>query len=164
MSYLLHTGIPTYRTHVLYVPQRPSMLPGTPKEFIKLLFTFSACRSRAKKKHGSAASSIDEGRAIEIAEQWGIDPELWDRPWSTLSGGEAQRIALASAVGLNTAEVLLLDGKCSHSTRKNLTLNSFTQIRKSLHLHSTQNRHRELNGTLRTCSMTIPVQQRHSSG
>jgi len=102
-------GIPMYRTHVLYVPQRPSMLPGTPKEFIQLLFSFSACRSRTNQKQGSHASAVDEGRAIEVAAQWGIDAELWDRPWATLSGGESQRIALASAVGLNTAEVLLLD-------------------------------------------------------
>ena len=31
--------------------------------------------------------------------------------WSTLSGGEAQRIALAIAVGIGGAEVVLLDGR-----------------------------------------------------
>ena len=52
--------------------------------------------------------NIDE--PIRVADAWGIDRELWDRNWSNLSGGEAQRIALASAVGLGTAEILLLDG------------------------------------------------------
>jgi len=48
---------------------------------------------------------------IRVAEQWGVDEELWDRPWGSLSGGESQRIALAVAVGIPGAEVLLLDGK-----------------------------------------------------
>ena len=54
-------------------------------------------------------SGLDE--PIRVGETWGIDKELWDRNWSNLSGGESQRIALASAVGLGTAEILLLDGK-----------------------------------------------------
>jgi ATPase subunit of ABC transporter with duplicated ATPase domains len=45
-----------------------------------------------------------------LAEQWGIEKELWDRPWSLLSGGESQRLSLAVAYGFNSAEVLLLDG------------------------------------------------------
>ena len=54
-------------------------------------------------------SSLDE--SIRVGETWGIDKELWDRNWSNLSGGEAQRISLAAAVGLGTAEILLLDGQ-----------------------------------------------------
>jgi ABC-type thiamine transport system ATPase subunit len=37
---------------------------------------------------------------------------MWHRGWSTLSGGEGQRIALAIAVGVGGAEVVLLDGEC----------------------------------------------------
>ncbi|PSR94046.1 hypothetical protein PHLCEN_2v4474 [Hermanssonia centrifuga] len=51
----------------------------------------------------------DTEGSIEVAKSWGIEEELWDRNWSDLSGGESQRIALAVAVGLKTAEVLLLD-------------------------------------------------------
>lgn len=51
---------------------------------------------------------------IRIAEEWGIEEDLWDRNWSSLSGGESQRIALAVAVGLQGAEVLLLDGTLLH--------------------------------------------------
>jgi len=50
-------------------------------------------------------------RAFDIAESWGVDPELWTRGWINLSGGEGQRILLATAMSLNTAEVILLDGK-----------------------------------------------------
>ena len=48
---------------------------------------------------------------MEAAAGWGVDNALWQRPWTTLSGGEAQRVTLAIALGLDTAEVLLLDGE-----------------------------------------------------
>jgi ABC-type dipeptide/oligopeptide/nickel transport system ATPase subunit len=53
----------------------------------------------------------DFKRPLEVAQTLGIDAELWDRNWSDLSGGESQRVSLAIAVGLNAAEVLLLDGQ-----------------------------------------------------
>ncbi|KAF8844939.1 P-loop containing nucleoside triphosphate hydrolase protein [Paxillus ammoniavirescens] len=97
-------GVPSFRTKVSYVPQRPSLLPGTPREF---LATVSSFNSRKVPRSVSDGSGLTY--PIEIAKAWGIDEELWDRNWSNLSGGESQRIALATAVGLNTAEVLLLD-------------------------------------------------------
>ncbi|KAH7914701.1 P-loop containing nucleoside triphosphate hydrolase protein [Hygrophoropsis aurantiaca] len=96
-------GIPNYRTQIFYVPQRPSLLPGTPRDFLTTIASFQS------RKEYSKAAGGDLIYPIEVAEAWGIDEELWDRNWSNLSGGESQRIALATAVGLNTAEVLLLD-------------------------------------------------------
>jgi len=98
-------GIPTYRTYVQYIPQRPSLLPGTPRDLVETLSTFRA-------RHAPDRPSGDHGHikaSMELAEKWDIATELWDRPWSTLSGGEAQRLSLAIAYGLNRAEVLLLD-------------------------------------------------------
>ncbi|KAI0647249.1 P-loop containing nucleoside triphosphate hydrolase protein [Trametes meyenii] len=113
-------GIPQFRTQVLYVPQRPSLLPGSPRDFLKAISTFAVHkRPSAKSKAAttfsealglkSAEPDVDTHEAFAVAESWGVQPELWDRSWSNLSGGEAQRIVLAIAVGLNTAEVLLLD-------------------------------------------------------
>ena len=78
------------------------------------LLTFSAYKRRAKEQQTSVAAlaSTIEARAVDVSRQWAVDEELWDRLWANLSGGESQRIALASAVGLNCAEVLLLDGGC----------------------------------------------------
>ncbi|KAF7778715.1 hypothetical protein Agabi119p4_3060 [Agaricus bisporus var. burnettii] len=105
-------SIPTFRTRVLYVPQRPSLLPGTPRDF---LYSVSQLKS-----HQASYTVIDEDsendelsdvfeRAIEVAGKWGVHAILWEREWSNLSGGEAQRIVLATALSLDTAEVLLLD-------------------------------------------------------
>jgi ABC-type dipeptide/oligopeptide/nickel transport system ATPase subunit len=49
-------------------------------------------------------------RCSEIAQCWGIAPDLWNRDWINLSGGEGQRMLLSIAASLNTAEILLLDG------------------------------------------------------
>ncbi|KAF8522293.1 P-loop containing nucleoside triphosphate hydrolase protein [Hysterangium stoloniferum] len=108
--------IPTYRTRVLYVPQRPSLLPSTPREFIKLVSSYSSRKSaqndQSKAVHGP----------IRLAEQWGVDEDLWDRPWATLSGGESQRIALAMAIGIPGAEVLLLDEPTSALDAESMAL------------------------------------------
>ncbi|EJF66038.1 P-loop containing nucleoside triphosphate hydrolase protein [Dichomitus squalens LYAD-421 SS1] len=113
-------GIPAFRTKVMYVPQRASLLPGTPRDFLKAVHTFAVhSQSSTSSKAASAFSGIfgtkQDGPdvtyhdAIDLAENWGVEHDLWDRNWSNLSGGEAQRVALALAVGLGTAEVLLLD-------------------------------------------------------
>ena len=100
------TGVPSYRTHVQYIPQRPSLLPGTPRDLIETMCTFHA-RLTPERFSGD---SLHLHRAMDLAERWGIAKELWDRPWGSLSGGEAQRLSLAIPYGLNCAEVLLLDG------------------------------------------------------
>ena len=48
---------------------------------------------------------------LEVGAQFGVDPLLWNRNWTELSGGEAQRIMLAVGVASGRAEVLLLDGE-----------------------------------------------------
>lgn len=101
-------GVPTYRTYVQYIPQRPSLLPGTPRDLFDTLSTF---RARHALESGPG-NSLHFQRSVGLAEQWGIAKELWDRPWSQLSVGEAQRLSLAVAHGLNRAEVLMLDGEC----------------------------------------------------
>jgi len=102
-------GVPTYRTRVLYLPQRPSLLPGTPRDFLTTISSFSSRKTSAKHKLSDSIPIMDMDRPIEVAKAWGIEEELWDRNWSNLSGGEAQRVAMAIAVGLNGAEILLLD-------------------------------------------------------
>ncbi len=96
------SGVPTYRKKVAYVPQRSPILPGTPRDFVTKILSLTA---RSDEPMSSSQNIIDLGAA------WSLDHNLWDREWANLSGGESQRIALAVALGLNTAEVLLLDGQ-----------------------------------------------------
>lgn len=117
---LTPTGIPTYRTLVQYVPQRPSLLPGTPLDFLHTIRSFRSrqARARSTRPSDSHASDGDYGAVrgsesidpLELAAEWGIEKTMWKREWGTLSGGEGQRIALAVAVGVGGAEVVLLDG------------------------------------------------------
>jgi ABC-type dipeptide/oligopeptide/nickel transport system ATPase subunit len=46
-----------------------------------------------------------------LAKDWALEEDVWDREWATLSGGEAQRVLMAIAVGLRGTEILLLDGE-----------------------------------------------------
>ena len=105
-------GVPLFRTRVLYVPQRPSMLPGSPKDFLASITSLESHKTTILTKDRDTDRSPQNilGRAIQISQDWHIDPQLWEREWSNLSGGEAQRLALAIAVSLDTAEVILLDG------------------------------------------------------
>ncbi|KAK7054883.1 hypothetical protein VNI00_003346 [Paramarasmius palmivorus] len=100
-SYDSTTGIPSYRVKVSYIAQRAPILPGTPRDFLNTITTGFKARKRTPTRKYTEIE--------ELAKSFGIEPELWDREWSNLSGGETQRIALAIGVGLDTAEVLLLD-------------------------------------------------------
>lgn len=106
-----HYGIPAYRTKVLYIPQRPSLLPLTPKDFVFAVMSFSA-RKRQSRESGffsGGRSDVWMDRPFEVGSRFGIDPGLWNRNWTELSGGEGQRIMMAIGVALDAAEVLLLD-------------------------------------------------------
>ncbi|WVO23485.1 uncharacterized protein IAS62_004839 [Cryptococcus decagattii] len=99
-------GIPNWRVKVQYVPQRPSILPGTPYDLLETVKKFSARKASQEAKENETGDRIDP---MDLAADWGIEKTMWRRNWDTLSGGEAQRVALALAVGIGGAEVLLLD-------------------------------------------------------
>ncbi|OWT40727.1 ATP-binding cassette transporter [Cryptococcus neoformans AD2-60a] len=99
-------GIPNWRVKVQYVPQRPSILPGTPYDLLETVKKFSARKASQEAKENGTGDRIDP---MDLAVDWGIEKTMWRRNWDTLSGGEAQRLALALAVGIGGAEVLLLD-------------------------------------------------------
>ncbi|KDN35286.1 hypothetical protein RSAG8_11721, partial [Rhizoctonia solani AG-8 WAC10335] len=117
-------GIPTYRTRVLYVPQRPSMLPATPRHFLTTINEFSSRAIHKEKVKDSTYGATPPEHYVngdqtqpgsgphdpfQLSKEWGLADDVWDREWATLSGGEAQRVLLAIAAGLRGTEVLLLD-------------------------------------------------------
>jgi len=89
-------GHTRWRAEVTYVAQRTPTLSGTPAEHRDLVARLGVQRGRA----------ADD--PVELAASWGLPVVAWTRPWASLSGGEAQRAALAVAVSRRPA-VLLLD-------------------------------------------------------
>ena len=77
------------------------------------VMSFSA-RKRQNLESGPALGERSDSwmdRPLEAGSRFGIDPNLWNRNWVDLSGGEGQRIMMAIGVALGAAEVLLLDGE-----------------------------------------------------
>lgn len=81
----------------MYVPQRPSVHPGTPLDFFKMV------KKYASQKHKHIDNPVDIGL------KWNLSQSHFEEKWENLSGGEMQRVSLAIAVSLNP-DVLLLDG------------------------------------------------------
>lgn len=76
------------------------MLPSTPRVFLQRIEGYAARKQ----------DKDNEQAAIDLGREWSLEDEIWDRPWTSLSGGEAQRTFLAIACTLKNTEVLLLDG------------------------------------------------------
>ncbi|KAL0091178.1 ATP-binding cassette transporter [Phycomyces blakesleeanus] len=89
-------GIPQWRSHVMYVPQRPAIHPGTPLDFFEMIKKYSSQKGKTF------------GDPVKIGMDWNLSESHFRERWSHLSGGEMQRAALAIALALNS-EILLLD-------------------------------------------------------
>ncbi|ORY98792.1 P-loop containing nucleoside triphosphate hydrolase protein [Syncephalastrum racemosum] len=90
-------GIPTWRSRVLYVPQRPAIHAGSPIDLFNMV-----------KKFASQKAKSSLGDPVQIGMDWNLSESHFTEKWSNLSGGEMQRCALAVALALNP-DILLLD-------------------------------------------------------
>jgi putative ABC transport system ATP-binding protein len=95
---ILQTEIPLYRSHVIYLHQRPSLGEGTVEDCLRQVFSLK----------------IHRGKEFPLAliraylEEIGLEESFLHKDVRQLSGGEAQVIALLRAIQLNP-QILLLD-------------------------------------------------------
>ncbi|MBE9109932.1 ATP-binding cassette domain-containing protein [Nodosilinea sp. LEGE 07298] len=91
-------SLPTYRSRVMYVPQRAIAFDGTVQDNLKQVFDLGAYRQR----------QFDPAIIQTWLAQLGRGPEFLKLNGARLSGGEAQILALLRALQLDP-QVLLLD-------------------------------------------------------
>mmetsp|Transcript_15639 Transcript_15639/g.37650 ORF Transcript_15639/g.37650 Transcript_15639/m.37650 type:complete len:543 (+) Transcript_15639:53-1681(+) len=89
------TQVTQWRRDVLYVHQGKADLPGTPRDMCRSIEKLGVNKGRAKLEPGP------------IMEEWGVSADKIDQQWSTLSGGEKQRIMIAIAVATGPSVILL---------------------------------------------------------
>ena len=113
--------MPSWRQRVALVPQdRPSDMQGSPHDFFNQVMSFrsqkeaSAVSANYTQANTSGVDKLTDRNnqvyddVLCLGAEWGISATLFKRPWTTLSGGEGQRILLAITVGLKP-DCLLLD-------------------------------------------------------
>jgi putative ABC transport system ATP-binding protein len=91
-------AVPAYRTHVIYIHQRPALFEGSVEENLRRPYRLRAHRGM----------SFDRERILEHLDRLGRSAEFLAKSSRELSGGEAQVVALLRAIQLHPC-VLLLD-------------------------------------------------------
>lgn len=90
--------VPTFRSRVVYLHQRPALLEGTVEENLRQPFSLRVHRDK----------QFDRARIVSLLDSMGRTNAFLSKQQRDLSGGEAQLTALLRAMQLDP-DILLLD-------------------------------------------------------
>jgi len=95
-------GCPSWRRKITWVPQDRTAIAGTVMDLHRQIQSFGSVKNNIDGAH------VDSDIRDVATKELDLGEELLDRPLSSLSGGEAARTILSSALALE-GDVLLLD-------------------------------------------------------
>lgn len=87
--------VPSYRRRVVYLAQRPALVPGSVLENLSMAFSFA-----------SAETTFQVERATELLQTLDRNEAMLQQVASTLSGGEQQLVALVRAILIQPSIIL----------------------------------------------------------
>lgn len=109
--------LPRYRAQVIYVHQRPALLPGTVEDNLQQVYRLQVHRHRA----------YDRRQILHYLTLLGRTEAFLSQPRGVLSGGEAQIVAFLRALQLGPAMLLLDEPTASLDRETALRLEALVQ-------------------------------------